>query len=148
MKKLVRELMTQRLCRIREDEQIYEAVAKITEDKETTIACVVDKDDRLKGIITPKRVLKTVAVRAFETIRHSLFLGPGMLHMLATAKYVKDIMNAPMSVRPEDGIEKAIDLMLELDICEVPVVDKHGRLLGVINYNDIISSVNDYLKQE
>ncbi len=148
MKKTVQELMTAKFVKLHEDDPISEAVAKIAEDRETMIACVVDKDDRLKGIITPKRVLKTVAARAFETIRHSLFLGPGVLYILTTAKYVKDIMSAPRSVRPEDGIEKAIDIMLELDIWEVPVVDKHGRLLGVINYNDIISSVTDYLREE
>lgn len=147
MKKTARELMTAKLAKIREDDSISEAVAKIAEDRETIIACVVDADDRLVGIITPKRVLKTLAVRTFETIRYSLFLGPGMLHSLITAKQVKDIMNAPVSVRPEDNIDRAIELMLEIDILEVPVVDNSGLLLGVINYNDVISSVGDYLKE-
>ena len=148
MEKKVKELMAVKLVKIHKDEPIYEAVAKIAEDRETLIACVVDKEDKLIGIITPKRVLKTLAVRTFEHIKYSLFLGPGMLHSLITAKYVKDIINAPVSIGPEDGIEKAIELMLERDIPEIPVVDRSGRLLGVLNYNDIICCMEDYLKQQ
>ncbi len=148
MKKKIKELMTTKLAKIHEDDSIYEAVAKIAEDRETLIACVVDKEDKLTGIISPKRVLKTLAVRTFEHIKYSLFLGPGMLYSLITAEYVKDIMNASVSVGPEDGIEKAIELMIEHDIPEIPVVDRQGQLLGVVNYNDIICCMGDYLKQQ
>ncbi|MBE0415487.1 MAG: CBS domain-containing protein [Dehalococcoidia bacterium] len=147
MKKIVKELMIERFVKVNEADQIYDAVAKIAANRETTLVCVVDEQDRLKGIITPKRVLKMVAVREFEAMRHSLFLGPGLSYALTTAKYAKDIMNAPVSVRPEDSVEVAVGLMLDRDIYEVPVVDDKGRVMGAISYIDIISSYHDCLRR-
>jgi CBS domain-containing protein len=145
MKKLVRELMMRKCVKIHEDEPIYQAVEKIAADRETLIACVVDRDDKLKGIITPREVLKTVEVREFETIRYPFFEGAKVLGLL-TSKYAKDMMSAPISVREDDEIEKAINSMLDYGFYEVPVVDKEGRVLGEINYFNIIISSIEYLK--
>jgi CBS domain-containing protein len=147
MRKLVRELMVRKLVKIREDEPIYQAVEKIAADRETLIACVVDKDGKLKGIITPRELLKTVEVREFETVRYPFFEASAILGLL-TSKYAKDIMCAPRSVREDEEVENAIYIMLDCGFCEVPVVDQEGRVIGEINYLDIITSSIDYLKQE
>ena len=41
-------------------------------------------------------------------------------------------------VTPEHDILDAIDLMLDKNLYELPVVDKSGRLLGEVNYFQII----------
>ena len=147
MTKVVKELMVRKFVRIHEDEPIYQAVEKIAVDRETLIACVVDKDGKLKGIISPRELLKTVEVREFETVRYPFFEAAEILGLL-TSKYAKDIMCAPRSVMEDDEVEKAIDIMLDCGFCEVPVVDQEGRVIGEINYLDIISSSIDYLKRE
>ena len=147
MTKLVRELMIRKFVKIHEEDLIYQAVEKIAADRETMLACVVDRDDKLKGIITPREVLRTVEVREFETIRYPFFEGAEVLGLL-TSKYARDMMSAPISVREDDEIEKAIDIMLDFGFYEVPVVDVEGRVLGEINYFNIIISSIDYLKQE
>lgn len=147
MKKSVKELMIRKFVKIHEEEPIYQAVEKIAADRETLIACVVDGDDKLKGIITPREVLKTVEVREFETTRYPFFEGAEVLALLAS-KYAKDMMSAPVSVKEDDEIEKAINIMLDEGFYEVPVVDEEGRVLGEINYFNIIISSIDYLKRE
>lgn len=147
MKKLVKELMTRKFVQLHEEDLIYQAVEKIAADRETLIACVVDRDGKLKGIITPREVLKTVEVREFETVRYPFFEGAEILGLL-TSKYAKDMMSAPISVREDDEVEKAINIMLDEGFYEVPVVDKEGRVLGEINYFNIIISSIDYLKGE
>jgi len=145
MKKLVKELMTRKFVKLHEEDLIYQAVEKIAADRETLIACVVDRDDKLKGIITPREVLKTVEVREFETVRYPFFEGAEILGLL-TSKYAKDMMSAPISVREDDEVEEAINIMLDAGFYEVPVVDKEGRVLGEITYFTIIISSIEYLK--
>lgn len=146
MKKLVKELMTRKFVKLNEEDLIYQAVEKIAADRETLIACVVDRDGKLKGIITPREVLKTVEVREFETVRYPFFEGAEILGLL-TSKYAKDMMSAPISVREDDEVEKAINIMLDEGFYEVPVVDKEDRVLGEITYFTIIIGSIEYLKR-
>ena len=146
MKKTVGELMIKKFVKVYEEDRIYAVAEKVAEDKETMLACIVDKDDKLRGIITPRELLKAVEVREFGTIRYPFFEGAKVLSLL-TSRYAKDIMGAPVSVMPEDKIEKAIDIMLDKGFYEVPVVDKEGRIIGEINYFGIIISSVDYLKK-
>jgi predicted transcriptional regulator len=48
-------------------------------------------------------------------------------------------MSAPVSVKPDDEVQMAIDLMLGSNLYEVPVVDKDNKVVGEINFLGIIS---------
>ena len=145
MKKNVKDLMSSKFVKVAEQDQISQVVVKIAEDKETMLACVLDEEGRLKGIITPKEVLRAVEIREFGTIRRPFFEGPEILHILSS-KYAKDIMSPPVSVKPEDSVDKAIDIMLDKGFYEVPVVDEQGEIVGLINYFSIITSSMEYLR--
>lgn len=145
MKKGIKDLMTCKFVRVAEEEPLSQVVVKIAEDKETMLACVLDKGNKLKGIITPKEILQAVELREFGTIRYPFFEGSAILHLLSS-KYAKDIMSPPVSVNPGDGVEKAINIMLDKGFYEVPVVDEHGKMIGEVNYFSIISSSLEYLK--
>jgi len=138
MTKLVKELMIDKYVKVHEDEQIYEAANRVAEDCETLLACVVDKKDKLIGVITPKELLKAAEVCEYGGTGHPFFSGREALHLL-TSQYARDIMSEPISVKPDDDVQKAIDLMLYKGFYEVPVVDKEGKLIGEINYFGIIS---------
>lgn len=145
MKKSVKDLMSSKFVKVAEQDQISQVVVKIAKDKETMLACVLDEEGKLKGIITPKEVLRAVEIREFGTIRRPFFEGPEILRILSS-KYAKDIMSPPVSVKPEDSVDKAIDIMLDKGFYEVPVVDEQEKMLGVINYFGIITSSMEYLK--
>jgi len=145
MKKNVKDLMSSKFVKVAEQDQISQVVVKIAEDKETMLACVLDEEGRLKGIITPKEVLRAVEIREFGTIRRPFFEGPEILHILSS-KYAKDIMSPPVSVKPEDSVDKAIDIMLDKGFYEVPVVDEEGKIVGLIDYFSIITSSMEYLR--
>jgi CBS-domain-containing membrane protein len=145
MKKNVKDLMSSKFVKVAEQDQISQVVVKIAEDKETMLACVLDEEGRLKGIITPKEVLRAVEIREFGTIRRPFFEGPEILHILSS-KYAKDIMSPPVSVNPEDSVDKAIDIMLDKGFYEVPVVDEQEKIVGLIDYFSIIASSMEYLR--
>jgi len=138
MAKLVKELMIDKFVKVHQDDEIFEAANRVAEDCETLLACVVDDKDRLVGIITPKELLKSAEVCEFGGAGHPFFSGREALHLL-TSQYAKDIMSAPVSVKPDDDIQKAIDAMLYNGFYEIPVVDNHGKLIGEINYFGILS---------
>ena len=145
MKKNVKDLMSSKFVKVAEQDQISQVVVKIAKDKETMLACVLDEEGKLKGIITPREVLRAVEIREFGTIRRPFLEGPEILRILSS-KYAKDIMSPPVSVKPEDSVDKAIDIMLDKGFYEVPVVDEQGKMVGVVNYFSIITSSVEYLK--
>jgi len=140
MGKQVRELMKAAFDVVSEDEAIYEAVKKIAASRRTTIACVVDREGKLKGLLTPRDILEALEVRDFGAVRGRFFAGPEVLHLL-TSKSAKDIMSAPVSVHANDGVEEAINGMLDHGFYELPVVDKGMKVVGAISYFDIIIDV-------
>jgi CBS-domain-containing membrane protein len=138
MTKKVRELMIDKSVTVTEDEEIAEVVNKVIKDCETLLVCVVDKDDRLIGMITPRELLKAAEVGEYGNIRHPFFSGREALHLLSSDR-ARDIMSAPISVKPDDEVQTAIDLMLSNNLYEVPVVDKDGKVVGEINFLGIVS---------
>lgn len=145
IKKSVKDLISKKFVKVREDDQLSQVVVKIARDRETMLACVVDKENKLKGIITPRDILRAVEIREFGTIRRPFFEGPRILRIL-TSKYARDAMSSPVSVKPDDSVDKAINIMLDKGFYEVPVVDEGGKMLGVINYFGIITASAGYLK--
>ena len=137
MAKVIGELMTTECNSILEDESIYGAVKKIAASKRSKVACVVNKEGRLKGLLTPRDILEALEVRKFGSVRGRFFVGPEVLHLL-TSKYAKDIMSAPVSVHVNDRVEDAINTMLDHGFYELPVVDKDMKVIGEVSYFDVL----------
>jgi CBS-domain-containing membrane protein len=146
MGKKVRELMIPKFVKVRHDEPLNEVVAKIAEDRETMLACIVDEGEVLRGIIRPTELLKAVELREFHTQSYHLVDQWQALRLLRS-RTAADIMSPPVSMREEDDIDQAIETMLGERVCELPVVDDKGRVIGEINYFGIITSAVDYLKE-
>jgi CBS domain-containing protein len=143
MAKLVGDLMSTECNTVPENMAIFEAVKKIADRIRGKIACVVDKEGKLKGLLTPRDILEALEVRKFGGVRGRFFAGPEVLHFL-TSKYARDIMSAPVSVHVNDGVEDAINTMLDHGFYELPVVDKDMKVIGEISYFDIlINSLED-----
>ena len=52
---------------------------------------------------------------------------------------VRDLVGvAPVTVRPSDDRAAALDLMQALELTELPVVDSHGRLLGMHAEQEVV----------
>jgi CBS domain-containing protein len=135
----VRDLMITKYVRVKANDKISHVMFKLARDRETMVACVVDENEKLTGIITPKRLLKSVQMAVFGRSRNPSFeWGEALISI--TASRAEDIMGPPLSVTPDHSVEDAIDLMLDKGIYELPVVDKSGKILGGINYFQIIEN--------
>ena len=138
MTKKVHELMIDKSVTVGEDEEIFEVANKVAKDCETLLVCVVDKENKLIGMITPKGLLKAAEVGEYGNVRHPFFSGREALHLLSS-DHARDIMSAPISVKPDDEVQTAIDLMLRSNLYEVPVVNEDGKVIGEINFLGIVS---------
>ncbi|MBI4286011.1 MAG: CBS domain-containing protein [Chloroflexi bacterium] len=138
MKTKVGDLMVDRLIRVGPKDKISAVMRKIGEARESMLVCVVDDNDKLKGIITPRKLLKTLELVVFRTTRNPTFEWGDVLSSLTT-RYAEDIMEPVISVRPEDYVRDAIDLMLDKALYELPVVDRGGKVLGEIYFYDIMA---------
>jgi CBS domain-containing protein len=55
------------------------------------------------------------------------------------AMQVKDVMTSPViSVEPDASIWQAVRIMLQRRISGLPVIDKHGRLVGMVSEGDFL----------
>jgi CBS domain-containing protein len=65
------------------------------------------------------------------------------LYVVATGKdanhtQVASVMTRnPLTCRPEDDLEKALDAMLNYQVRRIPVVDAEGQLVGIIAQADV-----------
>src|SRR5260221_12662287 len=54
---------------------------------------------------------------------------------------VRDVMSAPVStLRPDDKVELAADVLAGKDVGSIPVVGADGKLVGILRDDDLIAS--------
>ncbi len=82
----------------------------------------------------------------FPVVRRSKLVGVltrreidrAMHHKLAAAP-IKNFMQKPVAVSPDDSLEKLRALMIETDVGQVPVVDARGKqIIGIVTRTDLI----------
>jgi len=121
---MVRDIMSKDVKTVRNDTTVKEVIALMNKyDKD---AILVEQSGKPTGIITVKDVL----VRAVE---HGVPLNTIIARMVYTN---------PLVTIPENStVEEAANLMKEWKIKHLPIVDKEGCLVGMINDRDIVYSV-------
>jgi CBS domain-containing protein len=54
---------------------------------------------------------------------------------------VRDVMSTPVfTLRPDDNVEHAADVLADKNVGSLPVVDDHRKLLGILRDDDLIAS--------
>jgi CBS domain-containing protein len=121
---MVRDIMSKDVKTVRNDTTVKEVIALMTKfDKD---AILVEQSGKPTGIITVKDVL----IRAVE-------FGAPLSTIIARMVYTN-----PLVVIDENAtVEEAANLMKEWRIKHLPIVDKNGALVGMVNDRDIIYSV-------
>jgi CBS-domain-containing membrane protein len=119
---------------------------KISEGGGVLVASVVDETDKLVGIITPKRLLKSAQVSEFRTSRYPSIEWGELLSSMTSSK-AGDIMGPPIGVKPDDFIGDVINLMIDKNLYELPVTDRSGKLLGEIRFSSIIAHYAKHFRE-
>jgi CBS domain-containing protein len=125
----VADLCARDVPRLSADAAISAAVAAM--QKAWTGAALIMDGDRLAGIFTER-----------DLLRH---LAGGNTDLRAPVRTV--MTPNPAVLAPDDSIMHALDLMSGREFRNLPVVDKAGRVMGIVRMGDILRRLAEALPQ-
>ncbi|MDT7886235.1 MAG: CBS domain-containing protein [Thermoproteota archaeon] len=127
MKKiLVKEIMRHDiLVTAKPDEKVIDAVEKMAKYKVGSV--VIIDDGKVLGIITERDIINLVASKKDLNEKLELYMTKN-----------------PITIYFDESLEKAIQIMKEKNIRHLPVVNKEGKLIGMISSRDIIRVSLEY----
>ncbi len=123
--------MTRRVITIGPEAGVLEARRKM-EDNGVRHLPVVDEHNKVIGIISD-RDIRSALPSVFSTCRED----PKEIQQVSELK-VRDVMHKKViTISPMDTLEDALLLMQKSNKGALPVVDRHGKLEGIISTRDL-----------
>lgn len=117
------------------------------------LATLLDQPISVLPIVSPEGALVGLLSEQELAWRAGLRLPPALLRLLTPAerdamlapligRAVRDVMNAdPRSVSLRTSLPQALVTMVEWGYAQIPVIDRDGRLAGVIGQEDVLRAV-------
>ncbi len=125
----VTSLITEDYVAVTEEKSVKDVLnllKTVPEDLEVIYVYIVDKKERLIGVVSIKEILT-----APENVQ------------------IKDIMTTDViSIRTDATKEDAIEIFQRYDLLALPVVDEDDRLVGVIYIDDILDAITEKTTEE
>jgi len=108
---------------VKKDAKVKDVLLKITKMRAGS-ACVVDGNGKLLGIFTD------------GDLRRHLDVGTDIM-----ACKIQDVMTrGPHTIAPDKLAAEAFKILRDRKIDEIPVVDKKGKLVGVLDVQDVLNA--------
>ncbi len=120
---------------VSEDATLEELALAITEDPKKRSLCVVDKEGKLKGLITLKDLVKVI----FPHLMEIDTLGYSAYRVVATQKASDLLSGVTSPLRDEEDLEEALSRMLDEGVEEIPVIDEEERIIGELDLLELLS---------
>jgi len=142
-----REIMTTDVLTFRPDDKV-EDVMRAMVDRNVDAAPVVDGEGQLVGMLSNSDLIVQESELHFPTVLSFLAatIEIGHKHFeedlrKALGSKVSDVMSAkPITISPDDTVERAATLMHEKDVSRLPVVSD-GKLVGIVSRNDVLRAI-------
>jgi CBS domain-containing protein len=135
----VKNVMTKRVITVGPRTPLKD-VARLLVSKRVSGLPVVDEDGSVLGVVSEADILvkergrpgrgslldHLLEVNGHESVKHD-------------ARDAADAMTSPpITIRPERPLAEAASLMLDRSVNRLPVVDHHGKLLGIVTRADLV----------
>ena len=126
---LVKDWMSKDPITITDDTSMMKAIHLMKQNRFRRLPVL--SEGRLVGIVSDRDLKEASPSKATTLDVHELY------YLLAELQ-VKDIMTRdPVTVSPEDTVERAAQVMLENTISGLPVVDEAGKVVGILTQSDV-----------
>jgi acetoin utilization protein AcuB len=126
---LVKDWMSKDPVTINDDTSMMKAIHLMKQNRFRRLPVL--HEGRLVGIVSDRDLKEASPSKATTLDVHELY------YLLAELQ-VKDIMTRdPVTVSPDDSVERAAQLMLENTISGLPVVGDQGRVVGILTQSDV-----------
>ena len=124
--------MTRKVITIGPEADIFEAQNLMSRNRIRHLP-VVDDDNKLIGIVTDRDIRSALPYDLFKDPTHA-----SAKNQIAQLK-IKDIMSSePRTISLEYTIQDALLIIQELRVGALPVVDKKGKLKGILSVRDLL----------
>lgn len=135
----VRSVMTEKVVAVRPQMPYKEMVALMSERGVSALPVVdvTDSDGRVVGIVSDADLL--IKEERPPHRPGGALVRPGGAEARAKARDAEALMTAPvLTVRPEATLTEAARTMHRSGFKRLPVVDEHGRLVGIVSRSDLL----------
>ena len=96
-------------------------------------ACPVVEKGKAVGIVTQQNLLESGGIFPGFEAKKGRFNAPTKISF---------VMKTPVvSLKPTNTIKEAAKLMLERNIGRIPIVDDKGKLVGIVDREDIVKTL-------
>lgn len=139
----VRDFLRRDLSSLERDTPIRQAIS-LLENSGLSSLPVVDEEGKVVGVISERDIIRALLPSYVDMLHSTSFL-PSLDQL---KKRLEDIGNQPVerymtrevvTVQPEDTDLYVADIMLRKGLKQLPVVDREGRLVGVVRRIDLLS---------
>jgi CBS domain-containing protein len=93
------------------------------------IACIVDSDNKLLGILTDGDIRRKLT--QVQKPLSALFVDDALDHAI----------HSPVTSKPDDTLDNAVETMEAQKIWDLPVVNDHGILLGMLHLHPVVETL-------
>ncbi|HET6894128.1 MAG TPA: CBS domain-containing protein [Candidatus Baltobacteraceae bacterium] len=119
------DIMTKDVTVIQEDETLREAAERLASD-DIGVLPICDSNKQIRGVLTDRDIVVHVIARGKDP---------------ANTRASELEQGEIVTLRPEDSIEHACDLMAQYKVRRLPVVE-NGRVVGMVSQADVAKSVS------
>lgn len=126
----VRERMTRNPATVKPDDGLKDAIWKMEHGHFRHLP-VVEDSGKLIGMLTDRDIRLIRPSLAFVSREDAMV-------QLWSISVQQAAVFDPISVRPENTLKEAADMMLRWHVGGLPVVDDHVKLVGIITYTDLL----------
>lgn len=106
---------------------------------------VLGKDGKLEGMLSMTDILKAVHPSYMSLMNLSNFTWDGMVESIAkdvANKRVEEVMSRDViTVKEDDPLMECVDLMIKNNIKRLPVVDRAGKVAGMLYEKDVFFEI-------
>ncbi len=93
------------------------------------IACIVDNDNKLLGILTDGDIRRKLT--QVQKPLSALFVDDALDHAI----------HSPVTSKPDDTLDNAVEIMEAKKIWDLPVVNEQGILLGMLHLHPVVEAL-------
>jgi CBS domain-containing protein len=125
MAALVKDYMRKKMETVSPEDSVLSAIELMVEHDQGSVI-VLDEDNKVIGIFTERDVL-----------RHNLMNQSTFLHLR-----LSEVMSSPVqTVREDTKVSEVLDIMNEKKVRRLPVVDKSGKMIGIISWRELWAKI-------